>query len=159
MTLAHPMTGKTSADNPLASLVSPLAAVGPLALRVGFGVTFVFYGWQKLTGLTGFANMMLGGNVFAASLVTIAELAGGLGMLVGIALMMMGRDGLGDLVTRLAGLAIIPVMLGAIFMVHWSKGFHFMPMDGTPIGGFSYQFMLLLVAVYFLAKGNTDLRA
>ncbi len=159
MNIAHPTAAKTSTSNPLVSLVSPMAALGPLALRLGFGVTFIFYGWQKLTGLSGFANMMLGGNVFVASLVTIAELAGGLGMVIGFVLLMMGRDGLGDLVTRLAGLAIIPVMLGAIFMVHWPKGFHFMPMDGTPIGGFSYQFMLLLVAVYFVAKGNTDLKA
>jgi putative oxidoreductase len=158
MSIANTHSVGTSASNPLASLVSPLAALGPLSLRVGFGVTFVYYGWQKLTGLAGFANMMLGGNVFLASLVTVAELAGGLGMLFGFGLLMMGRAGLGDLVTRLAGLAIIPVMLGAIFMVHLPKGFHFMPMDGTPIGGFSYQFMLLLVGVYFLAKGNTDLK-
>ncbi len=44
-------------------------------------------------------------------------------------------------------------------MVHLPKGFHFKPKDGAPIGGFSYQFMLLMVALYFLAKGNSDPRA
>lgn len=154
------MTQNTSSiQNPLADMLSPFAGLGPLVLRFGFGVTFIFYGWLKLTGLTGFANNMLGGNTLLASLVTAAELSGGLGIFLGFILAIAGRHALGDLVTRLAGLAIIPVMLGAIFMIHWSKGFHFMPRDGTPIGGFSYQFMLLMVALYFLAKGNSALRA
>lgn len=154
------MTQNTSShQNPLSNLFAPISGLGPLLLRFGFGVTFIFYGWLKLTGLSGFASNMLGGNMLMASLVTVAELAGGIGILLGFALALAGRHALGDLVTRLAGLAIIPVMLGAIFMVHWPKGFHFMPMDGTPIGGFSYQFMLLMVAIYFLAKGNSDLQA
>jgi uncharacterized membrane protein YphA (DoxX/SURF4 family) len=48
-----------------------------------------------------------------AVLVTLAEIAGGVGILVGAYT--------NDLITRLAGLAIAAVMLGAIIMVHWGR--------------------------------------
>ncbi len=58
-----------------------------------------------------------------------------------------------DLITRLAGLAIAPVMLGAIFMVHWSR-WDFAPAEGYPAGGMEFQVVLLLTALYFLVMGN-----
>jgi len=50
-------------------------------------------------------------------------------------------------------LAIIPVLLGAIVMVHaprWS----FAPAEGFPMGGMEFQVVLLLIATYFLIMGN-----
>ena len=102
-------------------LDKPMAALAPYAdwaLRLVFAATFLFYGYNKATGLEGFANMMLDGNQFLAALVTFAEIAAGLGIILGAFT--------SSLITRLAGLAIIPVMIGAILMVHGQNGFHFM---------------------------------
>ena len=94
--------------DPLASIFAPLRPYAGWALRLTFGVTFIFYGYAKITGLGGFAEMMLGGNTLLAALVAFAEVAAGIGII--------GGAFTSSLVTRLAGLAVIPVMLGAIFM-------------------------------------------
>ena len=57
-------------------------------------------------------------------------------------------------VTRLGAAMIIPVMLGAIVMVHWGQ-WNFLPSQTHPIGGMEFQVVLLLVSLYFVAKGNT----
>ena len=58
-----------------------------------------------------------------------------------------------DLVTRLGGLAIVPVMLGAIIMVH-SGQWSFVPSETHPMGGMEFQVVLTLIALYFVIKGN-----
>ena len=135
----------------LASVLAPVRPYAGWALRLVFGVTFLFYGYAKITGLGGFSNMMLGGNTLLAGLVAFADLAAGIGIIAGAFA--------GSLVTRLAGLAVIPVMLGAIFMVHLQNGFHFMPQptDPTPMGGWNFQFVLLGIGVFYLLLGNRDL--
>ena len=80
-----------------------------------------------------------------AALVTFAELAGGVGIIVGAFT--------NDLITRLAALAIVPVMLGAIFMVHWGQ-WNFVASESHPMGGIEFQAVLLLIALYFLVTGN-----
>jgi putative oxidoreductase len=59
-----------------------------------------------------------------------------------------------DLITRLSGLAIAPVMLGAILLVHWGR-WSFTPAEGFPMGGMEFQVVLLLIAVFFLISGNS----
>jgi putative oxidoreductase len=137
--------------DPLASIFAPLRPYAGWALRLTFGVTFIFYGYAKITGLGGFAEMMLGGNTLLAALVAFAEVAAGIGII--------GGAFTSSLVTRLAGLAVIPVMLGAIFMVHLQNGFHFMaqPNDPTPMGGWNFQFVLMGIAVFYLLSGNKDI--
>ena len=88
---------------------------------------------------------MMGLSTPVAALVTFAELAGGVGIIVGYFT--------NDLITRLAGLAIIPVMLGAIIMVHWPR-WNFMSTDTFPAGGMEFQVSLLLIALYFILIGN-----
>lgn len=56
-------------------------------------------------------------------------------------------------VTRLGAAMIIPVMLGAIVMVHWGQ-WNFLPSQTHPNGGIEFQVALLLVSLYFVAKGN-----
>ena len=51
------------------------------------------------------------------------------------------------LVLGLAGLAIVPVMLGAIFMVHWGR-WSFSPTETHPMGGMEFQVVLLLIALF-----------
>jgi len=137
--------------DPLASVFAPVRPYAGWALRLTFAATFLFYGYAKVTGLGGFANMMLGGNTFLAALVAFAEVAAGLGILVGAFT--------SSFITRLAGLAVIPVMLGAIFMVHGQNGFHFMaqPGDPTPMGGWNFQFILIGVGLFYLLSGNKDI--
>jgi putative oxidoreductase len=107
---------------------------------------FIFHGFGKVANVAGFAEMM-GLPLLVASLVTFAEVAGGLGILIG------GFSK--ELITRLAALAIIPVLLGAIVMVHAPR-WNFAPAEGFPMGGMEFQVVLLLIATYFLIMGNTQ---
>ena len=116
-------------------------------LRISFAGVFLFHGIGKIMAFGGFSQMM-GLPTPVAALVTLAELAGGVGIIVGAFT--------NDLITRLAGLAIAPVMLGAIFMVHWGR-WNFTPAEGFPMGGMEFQVVLLLMALFFLVMGNAGL--
>ena len=115
-------------------------------LRLALASVFIFHGAMKFTNLEGFSQMM-GLSSPIAIAVAFAEAAGGIGIIVG------GLSS--DFVTRLSGLAIVPVMLGAIFMVHWGR-WNFMPAEGFPAGGMEFQVVLLLIAVYFIVVGNNN---
>lgn len=113
-------------------------------LRAGFAAVLLFHGLGKVATFSAFSQMM-GLSLPVAGLVTFAEVAAGIGIIVG---------GFGnELITRLAGLAAIPVLLGAIFMVHWPR-WSFTPAEGFPMGGMEFQVVLLLIAAYFLVTGN-----
>ncbi len=47
----------------------------------------------------------------------------------------------------------IPVMAGAIALVHWGR-WSFVPSETYPMGGMEFQATLLLVALYLVFKGN-----
>ena len=78
-------------------------------LRAGFASVFLYHGFGKVVAFSGFSQMM-GLSVPVTGLVTFAEVAAGLGIIIGAFQ--------SELITRLAALASIPVLLGAIFMVH-----------------------------------------
>ena len=113
-------------------------------LRIGLAGVFLFHGLYKVINFGGFSQMM-GLPTSVAALVTFAELAGGVGIIVGALT--------NDLITRLAGLAMAPIVLGAIFMVHWGR-WNFAPAEEFPMGGMEFQVVLLLTALYFLVMGN-----
>ncbi len=113
-------------------------------LRGGFAGVFLFHGFGKVVAFSGFSQMM-GLSVPVAGLVTFAEVAAGLGIIIGAFQ--------SELITRLAALASIPVLLGAIFMVYGPR-WSFTPAEGFPMGGMEFQVVLLLIAVYFLVIGN-----
>jgi len=113
-------------------------------LRISIASVFIFHGAGKAANLGGFAQMT-GMPTAVAALVTFAELAAGIGIIVGAFK--------SDLITRLSGLAAAPVMLGAIFMVHWGR-WNFTPAEGFPMGGMEFQVVLLLMALYLLVMGN-----
>jgi len=111
-------------------------------LRLALAGVFIYHGIGKVAGpggIGGFAEMMNLPYV-AALLVTLAEIGAGLGILVG---------GFGlPLITRLSGLVIVPVMLGAIAMVHWPR-WSFTPSESHPMGGMEFQVVLMLIGLYF----------
>jgi len=113
--------------------------------RVAFASVFLFHGGAKLADVAGFAQMM-SLPLTVAWLVTAAELAAGLGVLAGPLLRR-------DWITPLAGLAAVPVLLGAIAMVHWGQ-WSFVPTDSHPMGGMEFQVLLLLLALWLTAVGN-----
>lgn len=102
----------------LATLNSRLHApdTAALILRVAMGMLFFAHGWVKLTvftpaGTAGyFASLGLPGGL--AYLTIAAELLGGIALIVGWQV-------------RLVSLALVPVMLGALFFGHAHAGFMF----------------------------------
>lgn len=113
-------------------------------LRAALASVFLFHGIGKLVNISGFAEMM-DLPLAVAALVTFAELAGGVGILVG---------GFGNAgITRLSTIAMLPVLIGAIVMVHGPR-WSFTPADDFPMGGMEFQVVLLLIATYFLVVGN-----
>ena len=122
-------------------------SLGLLALRAVTGVVFLAHGAQKLFvfGLDGvvqgFAGMGIPMAAVVGPAVALVELFGGLALIAG-------------LLTRLAGLGLAVVMLGAVLLAHLSGGFF------LPTG---YEFALTLLgaalALSFTGAGDWSLDA
>jgi putative oxidoreductase len=91
-----------------------------LILRVTMGIAFLAHAWLKIAVFTPagtvqfFQSLGLPGPL--AYLVIFAELAGGIALILG-------------LWTRWVSLALIPILLGAVF-AHWGAGFFFSNQGG-----------------------------
>ncbi|MCH8010813.1 MAG: hypothetical protein IIA61_02520 [Candidatus Marinimicrobia bacterium] len=93
----------------------------------------------------GMADMMVMPLTMIYLLATM-EVMGALLVLVG---------GLGvDWATRFGALILMPVLLGAIGMVHWGQ-WAFMATDSHPMGGMEFQVTLLLILFYLFIRGNS----
>ena len=103
---------------------------GLTLLRTITGVTFAAHGAQKLF-IYGFDGV---GGAFAQMGVPFASV---MGPLVGFVELFGGLALIAGLLTRLAGVGLTAVMLGAMFLVHLPAGF-FLP-NG-------YEFVLMLAA-------------
>jgi putative oxidoreductase len=118
-------------------------AYGLLLLRLVTGGTLFAHGAQKLFGWFGgggirgtagfFGSVGFRAPVLMAALAGLAE-TGGLAFAAGF-------------VTPLAALGITVVMLTAIGVVHWSKGFW------NSAGGYEFNLVLLTVALAVTATG------
>jgi putative oxidoreductase len=118
-------------------------AYGLLLLRLVTGGTLFAHGAQKLFGWFGgggirgtagfFGSVGFRAPVLMAALAGLAE-TGGLAFAAGF-------------VTPLAALGITVVMLTAIGVVHWSKGFW------NSAGGYEFNLVLLTVALALTATG------
>jgi putative oxidoreductase len=117
-------------------------------LRIAVASVFIFHGVGKLANLQGTSAMMQL-PFFIVLLVALAETGGGLLVLLGG----LGKDRVFDLATRLGAAMNIPVMLGAIFMVHWGR-WNFVASEEFPMGGMEFQVVLLLILSYLAINGN-----
>ncbi len=105
------------------------------------GVIFFAHGAQKVLGwfggygLAGTAGYLtsIGIPRSVAYAVCFFEFLGGIGLLLG-------------LLTRLAALAVIVVMVGAIVKVHWQHGF-FLNWELTPGKGHGFEANLAFIAM------------
>lgn len=118
-------------------------------IRVPFAAVMLFHGAGKLFAAQASADM-LGLPLVVVLLVAAAEVLAGIGAIVGG----LNMDK-AVLVNRLTGLAAAPVMLGAIFMVHWPR-WSFVPSESHPMGGMEFQVVLLGIALYFLLSASED---
>ena len=114
------------------------------ALRVALASVFIYHGIGKLAGVEQFAQMM-NLSYTVALLVALAEFGGGVLVLAGGVTR--------SWVTRLGASFFIPVMIGAITMVHWGQ-WSFVASVAYPMGGSEFQVTLLLLSIYLLIKGN-----
>lgn len=117
---------------------APYAA---LLLRVSLGVMFLAHGLLKLlvftpAGTAGFFGS-LGLPGFLAYVTIFAELAGGMALIAG-------------LYTRWVSLALVPVLLGAVVLVHGSKGWLFSN-DG---GGWEFPVFWAVALIVQALLGN-----
>ena len=127
------------------------------ALRLSFAATFLFHAWDKIDHWPSFPQWMAATQIVpnyvgpVALAVTAAEAIAGFGIILGIFL--------GSAVTRLAALAAVPIMIGAIVRVHWPIGFNNIQVTAEGAMGFpgwEFNLALLAMAVYFAIVGNSD---
>lgn len=117
---------------------SRTASYAALLLRVTMGVLFLAHAGLKLFVFTPAGTAQFFGSIglpgALAYIVMLAEIVGGIALILGIQ-------------TRWVALALMPILLGAIFTVHLAAGFFF----NNPNGGWEYPaFWALMLAVQAL---------
>jgi len=123
---------------------APYAA---LILRVSLGILFLAHAGLKIVVFTpaGTAQFFgsLGLPAFLAYVVIVAEVAGGLALILGFH-------------ARWAALALIPILIGAIVTVHGPAGFF-----SNPNGGWEFLafWILALVTQALLGEGAYAIRS
>lgn len=109
-----------------------------LILRVVLGIIMIYHGWPKVTNLGGTIEGMAGMGVpapaVAAIFATVAEVVGGLLMVLGA-------------FTDIAGLMFAIDMLGAITFVHAKNGF------SVAKGGIEWPLLLVAAALAIALAG------
>ncbi|MES2523975.1 MAG: DoxX family protein [Gemmatimonadota bacterium] len=113
--------------------------LGLLVMRLAAGLVFMMHGGQKLFvyGFQGVTGAFSGMGVPFADIVgpgvALLEFVGGLALIAGLA-------------TRLVGLGLALVMLGALFTVHLAAGF-FLP------NGYEFVFTLFAISAGLMFTG------
>ncbi len=113
-------------------------------LRIALASVFLYHGIGKFPHLQNLAAMMKM-PVALIFLLAVMEVSGALLVLVG--------GFRKEWATRLGTLLLMPVMLGAIAMVHWPQ-WSFVASKTHPMGGMEFQVTLLLVQLYLFVRGN-----
>lgn len=121
-------------------------------LRISVVGVFLYHGILKFSNLEGFAAML----PISYTEVVLVALAN-----VGSVLVILGgfrNDTLSDVATRIGAALNIPVMIGAIALVHWGR-WNFVPTDTHPLGGMEFQVTLALLMLYLVITGNKGIQA
>jgi len=105
-------------------------------LRLSLAATFLFHGATKMP----VEGPMMGMPVAVIWILALAEVAAGVMLIAGA----FGKE----ILTRLGGLIVVVVMVGAIAVVHAKNGFNVMN------GGMEFQLLMIAVGLYFASKGN-----
>lgn len=127
----------------------PLARPGAdWLIRLSVAATFIYHGVTKFPDIAGAAEMM-GLPYIVWLAVALGEIAAGVALLAGGAV----QTRLGDAVTRLGGVGIAIIMIGAIAMVHWGQ-WNNVPSETHPFGGMEFQTLLLATGLFFVLRGN-----
>jgi len=105
-------------------------------LRLSLAATFLFHGASKMP----VEGPMMGMPVAVIWILALGEVAAGVMLIAGA----FGKE----ILTRLGGLIVVVVMVGAIAMVHAKNGFNVMN------GGMEFQLLMLVTGLYLAAKGN-----
>jgi putative oxidoreductase len=132
----------------IAMIDTRTAPYAALILRITLGVLFLAHAGLKIFVFTpaGAAQFFgsLGLPPFLAYLTILAEVVGGLALIVGF-------------YARWAALALVPILLGAIVTVHGPAGFFF----NNPNGGWEYLalWIVALLAQALIGDGPYALRA
>ena len=115
--------------------------VALLVLRLALAAVLLYHGLPKVMnfGATvgGFQSMNIPAPTLTAAFAILAEVVGGILILLGIAV-------------DLAGVLVIIDMLGAIFTVHWGSGFDFTK------GGWEHPFTVMAMALALALAGPGD---
>ena len=118
--------------------LSPLTPHVHWALRLSLAATFLYHGITKFP-VPAFSEAM-DMPIPMVWAVALAEIAAGASLIIGA----FGKE----VLTRLGGLIVIVIMMGAIGMVHFKNGWNVMN------GGMEFQVLMLSVGLYFAARGN-----
>jgi putative oxidoreductase len=118
--------------------LSKLSPVVHWGLRLSLAATFLYHGFGKFPVAEFSAAMEMPVPMVWA--VALAEIAAGVCLIAGA----LGRE----VLTRVGGLIVIVIMIGAIGIVHAKNGWNVMS------GGMEFQVMMLAVGLYFAARGN-----
>ncbi len=131
---------------------NPITSNAHWLLRGSLASVFLYHGVMKFANLEGTAAM-LSLPMSTTVLVALAETGGPLLLLLGG----LGKSRLFDLATRIGALMNIPVMIGAIALVHKGR-WNFVPSETHPMGGMEFQVTLILIMLYIAVLGNKNLR-
>jgi putative oxidoreductase len=127
-------------SSPLFASTQRQHAIAITIVRVITGIVFTAHGYQKLF-VYGIAGVQKAFTTMGAPMPMVtAPLVGGLEFFGGLALV-------AGLLTRLVGLGLAIDMLGAIVLVHHSKGF-FLPM------GYEFVLLLLVLSLSLVVGGS-----
>ena len=130
-------------DNQINKFFSNVQFLSRWLIRFGLGIAFSIHGLSKFPLPPEALIKYFGFSPFLASLVALAELGAGLFLIIGGFI----KGPIGNLITRASALTITVVMINAFALAHrdWfitTKLFT------------SEQIFLLIIALYFLIKGN-----
>lgn len=117
------------------------AALAALVLRVTLGILFLAHAWLKVfiftpAGTAGYFES-LGFPAVLAYLVIIAELGGGIALILGV-------------YSRAVSLSLVPILLGSIYAPHGAAGFIF----SNEGGGWEFPAFWAIALVVQALLGN-----